>query len=210
MSDLSLLFLQGFSLSAGLIMAIGAQNAFVLRLGLQRHHVLPAVLFCAGSDAVLMISGGIGFGSVVASVPLLITGIGIVGTGFLSLYGLYAARRALHPGAMVAGNEEAPSLGRTLTMLAVFTYLNPHVYLDTIILVGGLAGRIALPDRLWFLFGASFASLCWFVALGFGARLLAPVFAKPMAWRVLDMAIAVMMWALAIGLAFETLNGFSS
>ena len=156
-----------------------------------------------------MISGGIGFGSVVASIPLLITGIGIVGTVFLSLYGLYAARRALHPGSLVAGNDEAPTLFRTLTMLAVFTYLNPHVYLDTIILVGGLAGRIALPDRLWFLSGASFASLCWFVALGFGARLLAPVFAKPMAWRVLDMAIAAMMWALAIGLAIETFNGFS-
>jgi L-lysine exporter family protein LysE/ArgO len=199
---------RGFALGAGLIVAIGAQNAFVLRLGLERHHVALAAAFCAGSDAVLIAAGGLGFGSVVAASPILITAIGIVGSAFLLAYGGFAAWRALQPSAMTAAaNAAPPGVGATLAILATFTWANPHVYLDTVVLVGGLAGRIDLPDRLWFLGGAMLASFTWFFSLAYGARLLSPLFAKPAAWRVLDGIIAATMWVLAGFLARDTLSG---
>lgn len=201
------LYLEGFGLSAGLIVAIGAQNAFVLRLGLQRHFVLPAVLFCAGSDAVLMIAGGIGLGRVIEENPGALTLVGLFGAAFLTAYGIFAARRALSPHHLIAGAEDRRPLGQTLALLATFTWANPHVYLDTVLLVGSLAGRTPLPERWWFLAGACCASLTWFCALGFGARLLAPLFAHARAWAVLDGAIALTMWSLAFGIARETLIG---
>ncbi len=202
-SELYLLFVRGFALSAGLIVAIGAQNAFVLRLGLQQRFVLPAVLFCAGSDAVLIFAGGLGFGSLVATSPILLKLIGVVGTLFLTAYGAFAAYRAASPVSLETTAEKAPGFGTTMAMLAAFTWANPHVYLDTVLLIGGLAGRIPLPDRLAFLIGGACASLSWFVMLGFGARLAAPLFARPAAWRMLDGIIALTMWVLAIALGME-------
>lgn len=189
--------LEGFSLSASLIIAIGAQNAFVLRLGLAGKHVLPVVLFCAGCDAALIAIGAAGFGSLVAAHPMLLRGIGVAGAAFLLWYGLRAFRNAMRPEALIPSDVEAPGLHRVLGTIAVLTLLNPHVYLDTVVLLGGIAGRYAPPQRVWFVGGAMLASACWFFALGFGARLLAPLFAKPRAWRVLDITIGIVMSALA-------------
>lgn len=191
---------QGFSLGAGLIVAIGAQNAFILRQGLVRRHVLPLVLFCALSDAALIALGAAGFGSLVASSPLLLRGAAFGGAAFLGIYGLRAFRAALKPQSLSAEGAANLPLGRALATVAAFTFLNPHVYLDTVVLVGGIAGRYAIDERVWFAGGAMLSSLCWFMALGYGARLLAPLFAKPVAWRVLDTLIGVVMTALALSL----------
>jgi L-lysine exporter family protein LysE/ArgO len=203
MPEVVILFLRGFLLSAGLIVAIGGQNAFVLRLGLQQRFVLPAVLFCAGSDAALIFAGGMGFGSLVAASPVLLTLIGVVGSLFLVTYGAYAAYRALRPESLKVSQGDLPGFGATMATLAAFTWANPHVYLDTVLLIGGLAGRIPLPDRYAFLMGGALASLSWFTLLGFGARFAIPLFAKPIAWRILDGIIALTMWLLALNLGLE-------
>jgi L-lysine exporter family protein LysE/ArgO len=200
--------LQGFSLGAGLIVAIGAQNAFVLRQGLLRRHVLPVVLFCTLSDALLIVAGSAGFGSLVASSPNLLTVVGIGGGLFLLAYGVRAFRSALHPGALSPLDAPAAPLARSMITIAALTYLNPHVYLDTVVLLGGIAGRFALAERVWFAAGAMVASAVWFFGLGYGARVLAPFFAKPVAWRVLDVIIGVVMTLLAAGLLIETARTF--
>ncbi len=195
--------LQGFSLGAGLIVAIGAQNAFVLRQGLVRRHVPALVLFCAASDALLIAAGAAGFGSLVASNPSLLTAVALGGAAFLFAYGLRAFASAARPRGLEAGAAEAMPLGRALATAAAFTFLNPHVYLDTVVLLGGIAGRHPPGERVWFTAGAMLASAAWFSALGFGARLLAPVFARPAAWRVLDAAIGAVMTALALSLLWD-------
>ncbi len=197
---------QGFTLGAGLIVAIGAQNAFILRQGLVRRHVLPLVLFCAVSDAVLIAIGSAGFGSLVASSPLLLRGAAFGGAAFLGVYGLRAFRNAFTAQSLSAEGAANLPLGRALATVAAFTFLNPHVYLDTVVLVGGIAGRYAADDRVWFAGGAMAASFTWFSALGYGARLLAPLFAKPLAWRVLDTLIGVVMTALAVSLLLSGLG----
>lgn len=191
---------EGFALGAALIIAIGAQNAFILRQGLLRRHVLPLVLFCAATDALLIAAGSFGLGSVVQSSPLTLTIIAFAGALFLGWYGLKAARRALRPGSLLPTDGEQLSLGRALATVAAVSLLNPHVYLDTVVLVGSLAGRYALADRLWFSGGAMTASFLWFFSLGYGARLLAPLFRRPRAWQVLDGLIAVVMAAIALSL----------
>lgn len=201
--------LQGFSLGAGLIVAIGAQNAFVLRQGLLRRHVPALVLFCALADAALIALGAAGFGTLVAGSPRLLTVVGLGGAAFLLAYGLHAFRAALAPPRALdaAGAPEAGSLGATLATAAALTFFNPHVYLDTVVLVGGIAGRFPVPERAWFATGAAAASLLWFGALGFGARLLAPLFARPAAWRLLDVGVGVVMTLLAALLLRGTLAG---
>ncbi|MCL3818121.1 LysE/ArgO family amino acid transporter [Aeromicrobium wangtongii] len=185
----------GFGLS--LIIAIGAQNAFLLRQGLLREHVLPVVAVCSVSDVILIAAGVGGLGSLLDAAPWLVDVMRIGGAVFLLVYAALAARRALRPSAMAA--EEAgsgTSLWPVVTTAMALTWLNPHVYLDTLVLLGSVAATHG-DDRWWFGAGAMTGSIVWFTALGYGARLLRPVFARPVAWRVLDALIAVVMVAIA-------------
>ena len=189
----------GFFLGASLIIAIGAQNAFVLRLGLQRRHVLPVVLVCSFSDAVLIAAGVAGMGSLVKQSPTLLMIISWGGIAFLSVYGVQAFLRALKAEEMVAGHGKETSLKQAIATVLAFTYLNPHVYLDTVLLVGSLSAQ--WPGQQWlFATGAIAASFAWFFALGYGARILSPLFEKPLAWRILDLFIALVMWSIAFSL----------
>lgn len=190
--------LTGFGIGLGLIVAIGAQNAFVLRQGLVRRHVLPVVLVCAVSDALLIAAGVAGLGTLVSSSPVLLTVATWGGAAFLVAYGLFALKRALAPAALDATDGGAQdNLAKALAACLAFTFLNPHVYLDTVILVGSLSAPFSGADKLAYAIGAMSASFAWFFSLGFGARLLAPLFAKPTAWRVLDLLIAAIMFAIA-------------
>ncbi len=193
----------GFALSASLIVAIGAQNAFVLRQGLAREHAGAVALFCAASDALLMTAGVLGMGQAIAAMPALAGTMAAAGAAFLAAYGSRALLRAWRPGALHAG-AQAPvrSRSRVLAQAAAFTFLNPHVYLDTVLLVGSV-GAQQPPGalRAAFLLGTCAASLAWFFGLAYGARLLAPWFERPAAWRVLDALIGLTMWTLAAWLA---------
>lgn len=194
-------FANGFALSAALIVAIGAQNAFVLRQGLRREHVGPVVLFCALADAAFMAAGVAGLGAALKRVPGLAPALALGGAAFLAWYGLGALRRAVRPGALVAdGRGETLPLAAALARAAGFTLLNPHVYLDTVLLVGTVGASQPPGAQPAFVAGAGLASALWFAALGCGARLLRPVFARPAAWRVLDAAVGATMLAIAAGL----------
>lgn len=187
----------GFGLS--LIVAIGAQNAFVLRQGISGKHVAAVVAVCALSDIVL-IAAGIGwFGVVVEAAPGVLVAARYAGAAFLIGYAVLAARRAFGSAALIAEPAGATAaLGATVATGLALTWLNPHVYLDTVVLLGSLASTYASPDR-WFLgAGAMLASVLWFTALGFGARLLGPLFTRPLAWRVLDTVIAAVLLALGL------------
>lgn len=193
------ILLTGYGIGLSLIVAIGAQNAYVLRQGIRAEHVLPIVVICALSDAVLIGAGISGIGAVVTRVPVTLTVLRWAGAAFLIGYGLLAARRAFTSQALAPGAGSGRSSLRTavLTVLAM-TWLNPHVYLDTVLLLGSLANTHPDGGRWWFGVGAALASVTWFTALGYGARLLGRVFARPLAWRVLDTLIAATM--LSIGL----------
>ncbi len=196
----------GLALGAALIIAIGAQNAFVLRQGLKREHVGLVVAFCAGADALLMAAGVLGAGQALAAAPQLGTLLAVFGALFLAGYGLRALARAWRPGSLAAARDAGPmSRGAALAQAAAFTLLNPHVYLDTVVLVGAVGAQQAAAARPAFLFGASAASLLWFCALGYGARWLTPWFARPVAWRWLDAGIGVTMLVLATLLARHAL-----
>ncbi|WP_433652759.1 LysE/ArgO family amino acid transporter [Micromonospora zamorensis] len=188
----------GFSISIALIVAIGAQNAFVLRQSLRREHVVPVVLTCAASDALLIMAGVAGVGTLVTGRPGLLAAIRWGGAAFLLCYAALATRRALRPGALLPTERPPATLGATLLACAAFTYLNPHVYLDTVLLLGGVAQQH--PHRWVFGAGAALASGVWFTALGVGAQRLAPLLARAGAWRVLDAVIAVVMAGLAMAL----------
>ena len=192
--------LEGFALGLSLIVAIGAQNAFVLRQGLARQHVLAIVTVCAAADAVLIGAGVAGLGGLVSAMPRLLTAITLAGAAFLAFYAALALRRALKPHALTADGAAVDSLSKALAMTLAFTFLNPHVYLDTVVLFGGLSARYPGIDRAAFATGGIAGSIVWFFGLGFGARLLAPVFARPLAWRILDASIAIVMALLAISL----------
>ena len=191
----------GFVLGAGLIIAIGAQNAFVLRQGLARAHVLAVCLVCALSDALLIALGVGGLGTLVSNSPLMIQAATIGGAIFLFAYGLLAFVRACNTGALEAAGDKPAGLRAALAACLAFTFLNPHVYLDTVVLIGALSAGYAGAARLAFGAGAALASFVWFFGLGYGARRLAPVFAARRAWQVLDIVIALVMWSLAAGLA---------
>jgi L-lysine exporter family protein LysE/ArgO len=194
--------LAGFGLGLSLIIAIGAQNAFVLRQGLRREHVLAVVLICALSDAALISLGVAGGGALFTALPWLVEIIRWVGAAFLVTYGVLAAVRALRrprpeaDGLRAAGTG-AKSLAVAITTCLALTWLNPHVYLDTVLLLGSV-GSTHGEQRWWFAGGATLGSILWFTSLGFGARLLAPLFAKPLAWRILDGLIALVMIAIAV------------
>ncbi|MEV0328470.1 LysE/ArgO family amino acid transporter [Micromonospora echinospora] len=188
----------GFSVAIALIVAIGAQNAFVLRQGLRREHVVPVVVTCAASDALLIVAGIAGLGTAVAGRPGLLTAIRWGGAAFLLCYAALAARRALRPGRLVPTARPPATLRATVLACLAFTWLNPHVYLDTVLLVGGIAQQ---HEHRWlFGVGATSASVVWFTALGVGAHRLAPLLARPAAWRVLDGVVAGVMVALAVAL----------
>ncbi len=203
MLDLSALA-SGFALSAALIIAIGSQNAFVLRQGLRREHVGPIVAFCALADLLLIAAGVAGLGEVLERVPGLASVLALGGAAFLAWYGVMALRRAARPAALLAAaGDEALSLGAALARCAAFTLLNPHVYLDTVLMVGAIGASQPADDQVLFVLGAGLASGAWFVALGYGARLLAPWFAKPAAWRVLDLIVGTTMLVIAGGLVWS-------
>ena len=188
-------FLTGFLTSAALIVAIGGQNAYVLRQGLRREHALPLALFCSGTDTVLIFAGIAGLGALISSDPSLLEVVRYGGAAFLFWYAVAAARRALHGEALAMADGERVTLGRALLTCGAFTFLNPHVYLDTVVLLGSLGSQQG--DGRWeFGAGAALASVTWFLLLAYGARLLVPVFAKPAAWRILDTGVAVLMFSL--------------
>ena len=190
----------GFFSGAALIIAIGAQNAFVLRQGIRREHVLPIVAVCALSDAILIAVGVAGIGTLVTAAPLILEIIRWAGALFLIGYAIVAARRAIRPNALVVGGSDAISRTAAIATVLALTWLNPHVYLDTVLLLGSLSTAHGPEGRWWFAGGAIVASLVWFTSLGFGARLLRGLFAKPAAWRILDLSIAAVMLILAVRL----------
>lgn len=201
-------FVQGLALSFGLIVAIGAQNAFVLRQGLRREHVGSVVLFCALADAVLIAAGVFGMAQALGEHPGFARALALAGAVFLATYGWQALRRARQSNLLRAEQDGAGlPLAGVLAQAAAFTLLNPHVYLDTVLLVGSIGAQQPGALRPWFVAGAGFASMFWFAMLGFGARWLAPWFAKPKAWQVLDALIGLTMWVLAILLARHALAG---
>ena len=190
----------GFLSGSTLIIAIGTQNSFVLRQGIRREHVLPIVLVCASSDALLIAAGIVGLGAAIQSVPFVFEVARYGGSAFLVAYGFIAARRALQSHQMAVDSGVGTSLGSAVSTCIAFTFLNPHVYLDTVILLGSLASQRGNSGRWLFGGAAAAASFVWFFALGYGARALAPLFNKPIAWRVLDSLIALIMFGLGITL----------
>lgn len=195
--------LSGLGFGLSLIVAIGAQNAFILRQGIRREHVLAVVSVCALSDVALIGMGVGGVGALVQSAPTVMTVFRYAGAIFLIGYAALAAKRALSGGALVGESGGAGvALGATVATCLAVTWLNPHAYLDTVVLLGSYASHFATPDRWFLAAGAMLGSMVWFFALGFGARFLAPLFARKTAWRVLDSVIAVVMLTLAGGLLF--------
>nr|WSY49284.1 LysE/ArgO family amino acid transporter [Streptomyces sp. NBC_00886] len=193
----------GFGTGLSLIVAIGAQNAFVLRQGIRRDAVLAVVGICALSDALLIALGVGGVGAVVVAWPGALKVVGLIGGAFLLVYGVLAARRVFRPAALHAEGEATGSRRRAVLTCLAMTWLNPHVYLDTVFLLGSIAADRG-PLRWTFGLGAACASLCWFTALGLGARLLSRFLAKPSAWRVLDGLVAATMLGLGATLLAGT------
>jgi L-lysine exporter family protein LysE/ArgO len=197
-----MIFWTGFKLGLGLIVAIGAQNAFVLRQGLRREHVFAVALFCALSDALLIALGVSGFSAATEAMPWLEPVLRWGGVAFLSWYALRAARSAWRGGeVLVAGEGKAETLGAVLLTVAALTWANPHVWLDTVVLLGAVAAQYP-GSAMEFGGGAMTASFVFFFSLAYGARLLAPLFARPVAWQILDGIIAVIMASIAARLAF--------
>lgn len=192
---------RGFALGLGLIVAIGAQNAFVLERGLARNHVLAVVLVCTLADAALIAAGVAGLGTLITGAPEIVRLVTLGGAAFLAVYAVLALRRAFHPDAMAARGARLMSRRAAIGVVLGLTFLNPHVYLDTVVLLGSLSARYdEASERTAYAGGAMIASAVWFVALGYGARLLAPVFVRPAAWRILDVSIAAVMALLSITL----------
>lgn len=195
-------FVKGFLLSLSLIVAIGAQNAFVLRQGIRQSHVLAVVLTCALSDTILMSAGILGFGALVQAAPWMKSVLTFGGALFLVIYGAIAFWSAFSgKDALKAGNGDETGLWATVAICLALTWGNPHVYLDTLVLLGSVAAAHD-GSRLAFAAGAISASFVFFFTLGFGARLLAPFFESPKAWRMLDLGVGVLMWSIALILVF--------
>jgi len=196
-------FLGGFGVSLGLILAIGAQNAFVLRQGLRREHILTVVLICAISDALLIGFGVSSFHQILLSFPWIEPVMRYGGAAFLCFYGIRSMRTALrnHEGLKASREDKGSHWRVALTCLAL-TWLNPHVYLDTVMLIGSISSGFA-GEEILFAFGAMSASFVFFFALGFGAVLLRPLLASPLTWRVIEAGIALIMWLIALKLIFD-------
>lgn len=202
-------FVHGLLLSLALIVAIGAQNAFVLRQGLRREHVGTVVLFCAAADAALIAAGVMGMAHALGDRPGLARILALAGAAFLTVYAIQALRRSRRAGRLVSSPGHVVS-GRAavIAQAAAFTFLNPHVYLDTVLLVGSIGAQQVGVLRGWFVAGAGAASLFWFGSLGYGARWLAPLFARPRAWQLLDRVIGGVMLVLAVLLVHHAISGF--
>lgn len=214
----------GLGLGLSLIVAIGAQNVFVLRQGIRREHVLPVVLICALSDAALILAGVAGLGFVISTAPWLVVIARWAGAVFLLAYGLLAARRAwkgtgdalqveatedpapMHSGGTLTATRTRTPLAPVLLTVLALTWLNPHVYLDTVLMLGSIAATHG-EERWLFAAGAVAASILWFTALGFGARYLGRWLRTPLSWRILDAVIAVVMIAIAVSLVLPVLGG---
>lgn len=191
----------GLVTGLSLIVAIGAQNAFVLRQGLARRHVGPVVAVCAISDLLLIMAGVAGIGTVVEQAGWVIDVVRWAGVAFLTWYGVSSLLRARRGDSLQAATGEDNTLGRAVRTAVALTWLNPHVYLDTVLLLGSIANTHGSGDRWWFAAGAGVASIVWFTGLGYGARLAHRTLSTPRAWRVLDVLIGLTMLAIAAGLA---------
>lgn len=200
--DILFSLLKGFSASSGLIIAIGAQNAFVIRQGLRREHLLLTALMCSLIDAVLIVFGVVGFGYYISEYPLLIELTKYFAAVFLFIYGLIALRSAFKKNSLRSSVDEcsAISLRRIIVSLLAFSLLNPHVYLDTVILLGSIASQQPVHEQKYFALGAIGASFAWFFSITFGAHLLAPFFQKENSWRIIDGLIAIIMWVIAFNI----------
>ncbi|MDA7965132.1 LysE/ArgO family amino acid transporter [Ruegeria sp.] len=189
----------GFALGFSLILAIGAQNAFVLRQGLRREHVFALCLTCALSDAILIAAGVAGFGALAQAAPWFEPVMRFGGAVFLTWYGLRSLASAWRGGAaMEVGGGQKTSIRAALLTVMAFTWLNPHVYLDTVVLIGSISAQY--DDRLGFALGAMTSSFVFFFSLGYGARILTPYFTRPRAWQVLDVVIGLVMLGIALKL----------
>ena len=194
-------YLAGLGTGLSLIVAIGAQNAFVLKQGLLKQHVLAVCLFCAVSDALLIAAGVAGAGTLAARAPWFLVVMRWGGALFLLAYGARSFLAAWRGGeTLEARGNASPGLAATLMTLAALTWLNPHVWLDTVVLLGSVSA--AWEDKRAFAMGAMTGSFLFFLSLGYGARLLAPLFARPVAWRLLDVLVGLIMWSIALGLVF--------
>ena len=197
-------FLPGFFAGLSLIVAIGAQNAFVIRQGLTRQHVFVVVAICALCDAALIALGIAGLGAIIQGLPWLLEIIRWFGVVYLSWFGIKSIRSAFKSQVMDASGAQTTSLSKVIGAVLGFTLLNPHVYLDTVILLGSISNQFA--DKWAFGFGAMSASAVWFSSIGFGAKAASRFMSKPIFWRVLDSIIAVIMFSIALFLAFAKLN----
>ena len=196
-------FLKGAMVSSGLIIAIGAQNAFVLKQGLARQHIFWVALICFLCDAVLMSAGVLGLGALIKGSPVATLSLTLIGAVFLFWYGFNAFRSALKGTANLEAAKQRvqnTSLRTVVGTTLALTLLNPHVYLDTVVVLGGVAGTLSLAEKLPFLLGAVSVSGVWFFGLGYGARLLSSLFQKPRTWQALDLLIGVIMWWIALEL----------
>ena len=203
-------FLQGIGIGGGLIIAIGAQNAFVLSQGVRRNFPVQTAIVCSLCDSLLILIGVSGVGALVATNPQLAQLATWFGALFLIWYGGRSFRSAIQGGALNSSAEAIPSRRKLLLATLALTFLNPHVYLDTIVLLGGLSGHLTQAERYLFGAGAMTASVIWFFSLSLGAGLLAPLFRKPLAWRFLDGFVCLTMWGIALSLLWPKLNPYFS
>lgn len=196
---------QGCATSAGLIMAIGTQNAFVLKQGLLKNQLFVTALFCSLADALLIALGVGGLGTLLTSHLALLQGARWGGALFLLWYGLRSFRATFQSEKLhveLASGAVCPPLQETLLTLAAFTFLNPHVYLDTVLLIGSVGAQCLPEERPFFALGAMVTSFVWFFSLSYGSQLLAPLFEKPIAWKLLDFSVGCLMWSMAFSLLF--------
>jgi L-lysine exporter family protein LysE/ArgO len=191
----------GFFTAISLIAAIGAQNAYVIRQSLTRKHVLLVVVICALADAILIIAGIAGLGALITSAPMLMEFIRWFGVLYLAWFGIKSVRSAFKKQSLDAGSAQSASRKQVVLSILGFTFLNPHVYLDTVILLGSIANQFQ-SDRWWFGMGAMLSSVVWFFSIGYGAKAAAKYMAKPVFWQILDLVIAAVMFGIAAMLAF--------
>jgi L-lysine exporter family protein LysE/ArgO len=199
-------FIQGFATGGGLIMAIGAQNAFVLSQGVRGNYHVVIALICIFCDALFITAGVAGFGAAVSTSPTLSQWVAWGGAGFLVFYGWASLRSAIKGGSLGANERAVRSLGAAVVATLAVTLLNPHFYLDTVVLLGGISSQFHGESRFSFWAGSVSASTFWFIALSCGGRMLAPLFTKPLSWRILDSLVCVTMWTIAASLI---LNGIA-
>ena len=195
------IYIKGFVVTISLIMAIGAQNAYVLKLGLLKQYVLLAILMCIFFDFLLIAAGIFGLGYFIQGNQILINSIAVFGIVFLIIYAMLSFKSAFkNESLQIDGNAKTNPLKEVITLILVFTFLNPHTYLDTVLLIGGIGANVQNEFKIYFLLGAVSASAMWFFSLGFGARFLIPLFKKPITWKILDISIGIFMLFIAYSL----------